>query len=91
MTASATSRRPALAKGDVYTVKEYRIYRAVIDTPMSVSEAQAYQSAANQYGVTVAETRNVTEKVQKILSRNSWLGSPDSEIQHASDWKGENP
>jgi len=91
MTASAPNQPPALPKGSAYTVKEYRIYRAVIDTPMSASEAQAYPNAAIQYGVTVTQARKATEKVQESLSRNGWFGSPATEIQHASDWKGEKP
>ena len=72
-----------------YKVKEYRIYRAVISTPMSVSDAQALENVAKRYGVTVEEAKKTTKKVLYILSRNGWFGSPDSEIRHASDWKEE--
>ena len=74
-----------------FTVKEYLIYDAVISTPMSLSEAQALHNAAERYAVTVDEARRITDKVQEILFRNKWFGRPDSEIQHASDWKGERP
>lgn len=91
MTAIAPSARPSVPKAGSYKVKEYRIYRAVISTPMSVSEAQAFENAAKRYGVTVAEAQKATKNVQEILSRNGWFGSPDSEIRHASDWKEEKP
>lgn len=74
-----------------FTVEEYRVYRAVIDTPMSVAEQQALQNVAERYGVTAGEARKTVDKVQQALYRNSWTGSPDSEIQHASNWQGERP
>lgn len=82
-------RKPASPpKGGSFTVKEYRINRAVIDAPMSVSEKQALENAAASNGVTVAEARQAAKKVQEILFQNSWYGSAESEIRHASDWKG---
>lgn len=91
MTGTASSARIAVPEADVYTVKEYRIYRAVINTPMSVSEARALESVAKHYGATVEEVQKATRKVQEILHRNKWFGSPDSEIRYASDWQGEKP
>lgn len=91
MTAIAPSARPSVPKAGSYKVKQYRIYRAVISTPMSVSEAQAFENAAKRYGVTVAEAQKATKKVQELLFRNGWFGSPDSEIRHASDWKEKKP
>lgn len=76
---------------NTFTVEEYRVYRAVIDTPMSVAEQQALQSVAERYGITAGEARKTVDKVQQALYRNSWTGSPDAEIQHASDWQGERP
>lgn len=74
-----------------FTVEEYRVYRAVIDAPMSVAEQQALQNVAERYGITAGEARKTVDKVQQALYRNSWTGSPDSEIQHASNWQGERP
>jgi hypothetical protein len=74
-----------------FTVREYRIYRAVIDTPMSVTEAQALRNVAKAQKMAVAEVRKTTEKVQAILSKNSLFGTPETEIRHASDWNGEKP
>lgn len=82
---------PSDSKEKSFTVKEYRIYRAVIDTPMSISEEQALQNAGKRYGVTADEAEKVTKKMQSILSKNKWFGSPESEIKHACDWKGEKP
>jgi hypothetical protein len=36
--------------GGTFTLKEYRIYREVIDTPMSISESEAHQRVAQSYG-----------------------------------------
>ena len=58
---------------------------------MSLSEAQAIHNAAVRYAVSDDEARKITDKVEEILFRNGWFGTPDSEIQHASDWKGEKP
>ena len=76
----------SLPAKDTFTVKEYNIYRDIINMPMSVSEEQAIKNAANKYGVTILEAKNASKKVQEILFRNNWFGSPDSEIRHASDW-----
>lgn len=74
-----------------FTVNEYRIYQAIIETPMSVSETQAIADAAARYGVSTEEAEMAVDKVQAILFENSWFGSPESEIQHASDWTAETP
>src|SRR6185295_14973921 len=80
--------RSAPVPGATYTVKEYRIYRAVVDTPMSIPEAQALGAVARQFGVTTDVARKVTDKVQEALFRNKWFGGPESEIRRASDWNG---
>lgn len=82
---------PSMSNGKLFTAKEYRIYRAVIDTPMSISEEQALQNAGKLYGVTPDEAKKIANKVQSVLFQNKWFGSPESEIKHASDWKGEKP
>lgn len=71
-----------------FTVNEYRMYRAVISVPSAVSEQQALQNVSRQYKVSVEELRKVVKKVQKTLFENKWFGTPESEIQRASDWKG---
>lgn len=89
MSSSAPIPSPSTSKTGSFTVKEYKIYRAVIDTPMTIPEAQALQNAAKRYGVTVAEAQKATKKVQNILFSNKWFASPEAEIRHASDWNGE--
>ena len=77
--------------GATFTVAEYRIYRAVIDAPMSVSEAEALRRAATSHGVTNTAAKKIVDKVQRILFKNNWYGSAESEIKHASDWSGRRP
>ena len=72
-----------------FTVDEYRLYRSVIDTPLSVSEDQVMQNAAEEYGVTIQDANLIAEKVLLVLSTNSWFGRPEAEIRRASDWQGE--
>ena len=72
-----------------FTVREYRIYRALIDTPMSVSEEEAYRRIALDFNTTPKEAERITEKVQNLLFRNDWFGTPAQEIRRASDWQGE--
>ena len=81
---------PSLS-GPTFTVKEYRFYRAVIDTPMSVSEEQALRTIGQRYGASPEEVRSAAEQVQETLSLNGWLGTPESEVRRASDWQGERP
>jgi len=61
------------------------MYRAIMDTPMSVPEDQAFEKVAKRYGVSVDEVDAATKKLQRILSQNNWFGRPESEIKHASD------
>jgi hypothetical protein len=69
-----------------FTVNQYRMYRTMIDTPMSVPEQQALNALARQHGISADSVRKVLRHVQTILTRNNWFGTPDSEIRHASDW-----
>lgn len=87
---STSTRTPEVRPntGD-FTVKEYRIYRAVIDTPMSVAEEQAMRTIGAAHNMSVAEVRKTTRKVEMALFKNKWYGTPETEIRHASDWKGE--
>ncbi|MBT6157178.1 MAG: hypothetical protein HOH82_21185 [Planctomycetaceae bacterium] len=54
MSWSAPSPIPKL---HAYTVKEYKIYRAIIDTPFSVSEEQAVRNTAKRNSVSVEEEK----------------------------------
>ena len=72
-----------------FTVDEYRLYRSVIDTPLSVPEDQVMQNAAEEYGVTIQDANLIAEKVLLVLLTNSWFGRPEAEIRRASDWQGE--
>lgn len=80
---------PALRTGD-FTVREYRIYRELIDTPFSVPEATALRTIATKYSISPEDAKEVSEKVQLSLFRNKALSTPSKEIQLASDWDGEN-
>ncbi len=91
MSASAPIPSPSVSKTGSFTVKEYKIYRAIIDTPMTIPGAQALQNAAKRYSVTAAEANEAAKKVQNILFSNKWFASPEEEIRKASDWKGEKP
>ena len=72
-----------------FTVREYRIYRAILDVPMSVSEADGLRRVAQRYDSTPAKVEVTAGKVQSWLSNQSGFGTPDSEIGFASDWNGE--
>ena len=73
-----------------FTVQDYKIYRAIIDTG-SIPETKAVLNAAERYGVSAAAAKDSARKVQKALFQNRWYGSPESEIKHAVDWKDETP
>ena len=83
--------KPSSANADSFTVKEYGIYRAVINTPFSIPEAEALENAGKRYGVSTAEAKEIAKKVSRILSQNGWYASPETEIKHALDWKPEKP
>ena len=72
-----------------FTVDEYRLYRSVIDTPLSIPDDRAMQNAAEEYGVTIQDANLIAEKVLLVLLTNSWFGRPEAEIRRASDWQGE--
>ena len=88
---SSTSSRAEAGPSNTgaFTVREYRLYRAVLASPNSVSEAQATENAARQYGVTAAAALDASKRVQAALFKNGWFATPEAEIRHASDWKGE--
>jgi hypothetical protein len=72
-----------------FTVREYRIYRATLDVPMSVSEEEGLRRVAKRYGSTPAKVEATAEKVQMWLFNQHGFGTPDAEIRFASDWNGE--
>lgn len=72
-----------------FTVLEYRLYAAVIDTPLSISEEQAHRNIARDNNTTAQVVKETTTKVLRILVANGWLGTVQNEIRHASDWSGE--
>ena len=75
-----------------FTVKEYRIYREAMSTPMSVSEADNLGNLAKKYKVSVPDVRKAIDKVQRNLFENNWMiGTPETQIRHALDWKGDAP
>ena len=74
---------------DSFTVREYRIYRMILDTPLSVPENEAMRQADAKYGASSDEVRVIFDKVQRLLSRNDWFGPTEVEIRRASDWNGE--
>ncbi|MEW5884359.1 MAG: hypothetical protein AB1725_09085 [Armatimonadota bacterium] len=81
--------RAAQSDRPTFTVLEYRVYRAVIDAPLSVSESEAVRRAAAAHGVTPTAAKEIADRVQRILFENNWFGSAESEIKHASDWRGQ--
>lgn len=83
---SADSQRQDSVQPGAFTMKEYRIYREVIHTPMAISEADAIAKAARIYGVSPAEAKQIVDKVAEILSNNGWNSTPEMEIKHASDF-----
>jgi hypothetical protein len=69
-----------------FTVVEYRMYRTVIDAPMSVPEEQAVSALAERHAISSDSVQAIVRRVQEVLSRNNWYSTPESETRHASDW-----
>lgn len=69
-----------------YTIREYRIYRDLVDAPLYMSETQALQQTARRFKTTPARAKASAEKVARILSQNDWFGSRAAEERRASDW-----
>lgn len=70
-------------------MRQYRVYRSLIDTPVSVQEAQGLADAARLHGLSVAEVKSTVDLVQRALLENKWFGRPENEIRRATDWNGE--
>jgi hypothetical protein len=75
-----------LTKQGGFTMREYEIYRAVIDAPASMSESEAISAAAKKLHIEPSEVKLVADKVNIELFTNKWFGSRESEKRHASDW-----
>jgi hypothetical protein len=82
-------KQPPPRNKETFTVKEYRIYRAVIDTPLSASDTETFKKVGSKYQVPPSSVEPTARKVQKILADNRWLGTATSEIRRARDWAGE--
>ena len=86
---STSKRRIAGSKAttpETYTIREYRIYREVVDAPHYMSDTQAIERSARKFKTTAARVKATAEKVTRILSENDWAGSRAAEERHASDW-----
>ena len=75
-----------LTKQGGFTMREYEIYRTVIDAPASMSESEAISAAAKKLHIEPSEVKLVADKVNIELFTNKWFGSRESEKRHASDW-----
>ena len=69
-----------------FTEREYRIYQAVADTPLSVSDEEALRRVAKQFDTTPEEVERIGRSVLETLFRNGWFGTPAQEVRRASDW-----
>src|SRR4030095_8937915 len=56
-----------------FTVNEYRIYRAIIETPVSVGEEDSFVRVVAKYGITPAKAKEVSRQVMQLLSTNDWF------------------
>jgi hypothetical protein len=88
---SSTSKRAAAGPSNTasFTIQQYRIYREVISSPMSIPEPEAFDNVARKHGVPSSVAHDAVNRVQESLFKNGWFASPDAEIRHASDWAGE--
>ena len=84
-----TAPAPTPSPDQTFTVREYRIYRMVLDTPLSVTDQEAFRKAGAKHQATPEEVREIFDRVELILSRNGWFGPARIEINRASDWNGE--
>ena len=87
MRPQAAPRRDVGPKGS-FTVREYQMYRALMDTPMSESESDAFRRIAREFDTTPEDTERIVKMVAETLNRNRWHGTPAQEIRRASDWNG---
>jgi hypothetical protein len=84
-----SKRAPLSIRDGNYTVTEYRIYLAIIETPKSVPPSAAIRKAAKAYRVTEAKAKAASDKVLRALAANNWFATPAAEIRHASNWSDE--
>ncbi len=52
---------------NAYTDREYAIYNEVINTPMSVSDAELYRRIGKKYGISPNEVERIADKVQREI------------------------
>jgi hypothetical protein len=83
-----SERKPATANDGSFTLKEYRIHRALLDSSLPENQ-QLYSLISRQYGVPADQVAPITEKITLEFVNNDWFGRPPVEIRHAKDWKGE--
>ena len=86
--AQAAPRRDVGPKGS-FTMRQYQMYRALMDAPMSESESDAFRRIAREFDTTPEDTERIVKMVAETLNRNRWHGTPAQEIRRASDWHGE--
>jgi hypothetical protein len=88
---SSTSKRAAVGPSNTasFTIQQYRIYREVITSPMSIPEAEVFDSVSRKHGVPSSVAHDAVDLVLQSLFKNGWFATPDAEIRHASDWNGE--
>ena len=72
-----------------YTVREYRIYRDILETPPTTTDDEAVAMISEKYGMPSDAVTEIMEKVLNIISDNGWFEGADAEIKRASDLKGE--
>lgn len=67
-----------------YTADEYRVYREMMESPMSVPEGEAMQAIADRHGMTAAQVRATVEKVQTALfTPGGGGGTSESQVREA--------
>jgi hypothetical protein len=88
---SSTSKRAAAGPSNTasFTIQQYRIYRDVISSPMSIPETEVYDRVARKHEVPSSVAHDAVDLVLQSLFKNGWFATPDAEIRHASDWNGE--
>jgi hypothetical protein len=85
-TPSSRPETPPSGPGGSFTVREYQVYRKVVDDPRDIPESALLEAVGAEYGMPSDQVRNISDRVQRVLYENGWLGTPRTEIAHASDW-----
>ena len=58
---------PPQAPSQSYTDAEYAMYLRVIQTPMSISEAEVFAQLAREHGITPAQAKETVERVMRAV------------------------